>query len=164
MIDPQHLQTHIYAVVRDKGGSVMTICERIEFCVGQECVAVFEPCWLDFHYLKKGALFHVFSGRKLIKTAGTQITFSQHERLEDRIDRFALSSYDCCHLLKTMFLNSQRYDEWQLVSIEQQYADWLGGRIPFDPFLLAYLCSDQAERVVYTNASSLNPTWSHVDA
>ncbi|MCX6216533.1 hypothetical protein [Spirosoma sp.] len=158
----EHLQTHLYAVVRDESGNVMTICERLEFCVNNECIAVFEGRWLDLHYFKRGVLFHVYKGRKLIRTAGTHINFSKHTLLEERIDRFEVSSYDFCHLLKTMFLAStQPYDEWIASSVDNEYAHWLGIRVPFDPMLLAFLCSDEAARVVYGEQLPVNQSPIH---
>lgn len=156
MLDFTLLQTHIYAKVRDEGGSLMPICERIELCVQNECIAVFEGRWVDFHYYVPGASFHIYKGRKLFKTAEGQFNYSRHLPASgEGPDRIELGTYDFCKLLKCLYrASSQPMDQWKRVSLTKELSWWLDQSVPFDPYLLAFFVADQADRIVYATSNA----------
>lgn len=146
MIDFSLLRAHMYVVIRDEADNRMNICERIELCLQNECVAVFEGRWLDFHYYVKGAKFFVFTGRYLIKVAGGVVNYSAHLVGDDRLDRFDMSVYDLCKLLQLLAADSMN---WHMSCVTKELAHWLTQPLPLDVFMLAFMCSTEAERRVY---------------
>lgn len=143
------LQTHLYARIRDESGNKMNICTRLECCVNNECVAVFEGHDIDLHYYVLGASFQVFAGRKLIRTAGAEFSFSEQKTV-DRIDRFEIGYHTMGHLIRQLYMGSRSgLDAWRLVSMNQELFDWLETGALLDPHLLSFICAWQGERRVY---------------
>lgn len=143
------LQTHVFALIRDESGNKMNLCTRLECCVQNECVAVFEGRWLDLHYFVRGAPFQHFTGRKLFRIAGAQLSYSAH-RLEEEMDRFDMSYHVFCQFIQQLHVaSSSDFDEWRLVSINKELFDWLEKGPVLDPHLLSFICAWQGERRVY---------------
>ena len=152
ILDFRLLQTHIFAVIRDEGGSIMNVCERIELCVMNECVAVFEGRWFDTHFWVKGNGFYVFRGFKRIQMGGLQINFTKQEILPERIDRFDLSSYDFCELAKTLGRESGQLGNWNCLSINKEFDCWLDEHKVLDPHVLSFIHSSEGEHRVYSKS------------
>jgi len=143
------LQTHVYALIRDEAGNKMNLCTRLECCVNNECVAVFEGRMPDLHFYVLGAPFQVFTGRDCFRIRGTDYSYSGYWR-EKEMDRFVLSYHVFCHLIRQIYFASREiYDDWRLVSMDKELYDWLKSGTVLDPHLLSFIRAWQGERRVY---------------
>ncbi|UHG93348.1 hypothetical protein [Spirosoma oryzicola] len=151
MIADLPLTCHIFAQIRDESDNRMTIAAKIEFCLNNECVAVYEGRWYDYHYWLKGGSFYVYSARKLLQVAGARFNYTRHVQCADQMDRFDLSTYDFCEMLRVFRIESFGHlTPWQVISISKELQYWVDQQdLPFDPALLGFYASTSAYRVVY---------------
>lgn len=142
------LQTHIFAKIRDSYGNRMPIAERIECCLHVDCLVVYEGTQIDYHYMKLGAPFLVFKHQKLIKLAGDGFSYENHQELEDGMDRFDLSSYTFCHLLKRLDIAKRVTGTWHQTSIDRELEQWLRYDV-VSPQVLSFIGSTEGHQPVY---------------
>lgn len=130
------VSAHLYCWINDASGNRMNICNRVEFCANNECVAALEAKWIDWHYLVYGASFLLLPARKQLVVDRFRVTYDQvmhcpegpnPDGLGDPV-KIELATYSWVSLLTHLVDNSDwRVDAiWtQLEPVRNLTAEWL---------------------------------------
>lgn len=149
--------THIYAQIRDSAGNRMPVASRVEFCVGAECLAVFESLNVDYNlfdcYGVFGSSFLVFPASRRIQVLEKRFSYELHEAV-DEVDRFDLGITTFTELLRLFRWN---HGQWYSRSTDKMLDEMLfltGEDNCLSPMQRNFISLDSAEyrlshRIVY---------------